>query len=57
MRFGEFLLAKDVISQEQLDKAISVQASSQLRIGEICVNLGFLSKKNLEDYLEIFHNH
>lgn len=56
MRFGEFLLSLDLINQEQLDKAVSVQSESTLRIGEVCVDLGFIKKANLQEYLEKFNN-
>ena len=61
MRFGEFLVLNNYISQENLDVALRVQNSQRKDgqyklIGLICNQLGFLRKKELEKALEDFFN-
>ena len=42
--FGEFLLAKDLITQETLDQVLETQRRSRFMLGEIAVTSGILSK-------------
>lgn len=47
--FGDFLIAKELITQDQLKEALSAQGDTKrhLRVGEILVELGYLSADNL----------
>lgn len=45
------LVSEGVITEDQLKAAISVQKSTQERIGKILVRLDFVSKKKLVDFL------
>lgn len=45
MMFGEFLISKTLISQEQLNEARSVQPISRKKIGRILVELGSLTQE------------
>lgn len=61
MRFGEFLVLNNYISQESLDIALQVQNTQRKDgqnnlIGQLCNQLGFIRKKNLEKALEEFFN-
>ena len=44
-RIGEVLLGLNMITQEQLDKCLKIQTTSQMKLGEILVAEGFLSKE------------
>ena len=49
---GELLVRKEVISQKQLEKALSVQKTNDERlIGEILVELGYISDEELSNHL------
>lgn len=50
-RLGDFLLGKKLLSQEQLDLALTVQAKSGMRLGSILMNLGILSADALLEHL------
>lgn len=47
--FGDFLIAKELITQVQLKEALALQieAKRHLRVGEILVELGYLSADDL----------
>ena len=47
VRLGEHLVAKGLITQEQLEEALAKQASSGQRVGEALVDLGSLSAQAL----------
>lgn len=48
---GEMLLEKNVISSDQLEKALEVQKQEGGLIGIILVNLGFITEEMLVKYL------
>lgn len=50
-RLGDFLLGKGLITHEQLDLGLMVQAKSGMRLGSVLMNLGFLSADALIDFL------
>src|SRR5512141_2131894 len=56
-RLGEILLEKGAIGQEELDKALAVQAASREKLGKILADLGFVALRNvlaaLSEQLEI----
>ena len=43
--FGQYLLEKDVLSKDQLVKAINYQKSKILKLGEIAVQRGYIDEK------------
>lgn len=43
--FGQYLLEKDVLSKDQLVKAINYQKSKILKLGEIAVDRGYITEK------------
>ncbi len=53
LHFGALLLARRVITGDQLDHALELQAASPyLRIGEILLGLGYISFAQLKSTLE-----
>lgn len=53
VHFGSLLLARHVISAEQLEHALTQQAASPyLRLGEILLGLGYISFTQLKSTLE-----
>ncbi len=56
MMFGEFLISKNFISQEQLNEARSVQPMSRKKIGRILVELGTLTQDECDSALSEFLN-
>ncbi len=50
-RLGDLLLAAGAIQQEELDKALAVQAGSDRRLGYLLVNMGFVSENELQSVL------
>lgn len=47
LRIGAFLVAKGLVSQRQLEKALGQQISSDARLGDIAQQLGLLSEDQL----------
>jgi hypothetical protein len=57
VHFGALLIARGIITPQQLDHALEVQAKSPfLRIGEILLGLGYLSFTHLKNTLEDQYN-
>ena len=53
-RLGELLLAADVLTKRQLQKALAMQASGDKRqIGEILIELGYITLEDLTDIMVI----
>ncbi len=50
-RLGDLLLAAGVIRQEDLDKALAVQAGSDRRLGYLLINMDIISEKDLQSVL------
>lgn len=50
-RLGEILLEKKVVSDLQLAEALQVQKEERKRIGDVFVGLGFISKRQLRDFI------
>lgn len=46
-RTGEFLLAKGLIDQGQLDRALEARSRTKLRLGEVLVVLGFVEEAEI----------
>jgi type II secretory ATPase GspE/PulE/Tfp pilus assembly ATPase PilB-like protein len=51
LKFGEWLLSQKWITTDQLVVALKEQAHSAKRIGELMVDLGFISKRQLREAL------
>ena len=49
MRLGDLLIASGVIMQEQLDKALAVQKETHQRLGDVLMQNGFITERNLID--------
>ncbi|MCI1723733.1 MAG: Flp pilus assembly complex ATPase component TadA [Lachnospiraceae bacterium] len=47
IRLGELLLQKKVITQDQLDKALSVQQSEKKKLGEVLTEMGFVTEEQI----------
>jgi len=47
MRIGELLVKSGIITEEQLNEALKIQKESKKKIGEILVELGYLSPRDL----------
>jgi hypothetical protein len=52
MAIGELLLAKGIISEEQLDRVVRQQKIAGGRLGDNLVALGYISRENLEAVLQ-----
>ncbi|MDH5542611.1 MAG: hypothetical protein OEY64_06570 [Nitrospinota bacterium] len=53
MRFGEFLISKNLVTEQQVNEALDIQRHSKLPLGKIAVMHGFISKvDNLKLLLE-----
>lgn len=50
-RLGTLLISKGYISQEDLEKALKVQADDGTLLGEVLVNLGLITSRQLTDIL------
>ncbi len=50
-RLGELLLAAGVIRQEDLDKALTIQAGSDRRLGYLLINMNIISENELQSVL------
>jgi len=47
MRFGDYLIEKDIISREDLDVALKFQTEKSLRLGALAVEDGLLTEQQL----------
>ena len=47
IRLGELLLQKKVITQDQLEKALSVQQSEKKKLGEVLTEMGFVTEEQI----------
>ena len=47
VRLGDVLIEKGLITQEQLEKALSEQKEKGTLLGETLVNLGYVSQDNI----------
>ncbi len=50
-KIGEILINSGLISQKQLDQAITIQKQTGGRLGNICVSEGFISEEKLNEAL------
>lgn len=50
-RLGEILLEKKIVSDLQLAEALQVQKEERKRIGDVFVGLGYISKRQLRDFI------
>ncbi len=50
-RLGDILLDRDLITQEQLEQALSEQQNSNKRLGKMLVDLGFISEEEIAQAL------
>ena len=55
MKIGEILLRKQLISQNQLDQAIDIQASCYQKLGELLMFQGWIQQNDLEAALREQH--
>ena len=52
-RLGDLLIDAGVISQEQLEKALTAQKSTKDRLGKTLIQLGYVTEKSLIEALEV----
>lgn len=52
MLLGQILMQKKLISSEQLEAAISQQASNQIKLGELLMQQGLIVNTQLEEALK-----
>jgi hypothetical protein len=50
MRFGDYLIEKDIISREDLDVALKFQTEKSLRLGALAVEDGLLTEAAVKHY-------
>ena len=53
MKFGEYLLKKEKITHNELEKALKFQSEDFVIIGEMAVNQNVLNKEQVRDILEL----
>ena len=51
-RLGTLLIHKGMITRQQLDEALTLQAQSGMRLGEVLVNNGWLTERQLSKALK-----
>src|SRR5215472_11874300 len=51
-RLGDFLLSKEIITQEQLEQALVHQKKNGSFLGEALIALGFISASKLGSYMQ-----
>ncbi len=51
-RLGTLLIHKGLITRQQLDEALTLQAKSGIRLGEVLVNNGWLTERQLNKVLK-----
>ncbi len=51
IRLGDYLMSKGIIDQNQLNRALSEQKEKGRMLGEMLVELGFVSQKEINDIL------
>lgn len=58
--FGEFLLRKGLVTQDELNQALNVSKFRKMKLGRLLVELGFITRKQLDsaliDYLQPFNS-
>jgi len=47
IRIGDLLFQNGIINKQQLDQALDIQKKKKKKLGEILIDLGYLSSKNL----------
>lgn len=53
MKYGEFLVSKNLVTEEQVANALNAQRHSKLPLGKLAVQLGYVSKiDNIKILLE-----
>lgn len=52
-RLGDMLLNAGVISQEQLEEALSIQKETKMRLGSLLISRGFITEQQLIDVLQM----
>jgi hypothetical protein len=53
MKYGEFLVSKNLVTEDQISSALIAQRHSKLPLGKIAVQLGYVSKlDNIKILLE-----
>ncbi len=52
LRLGELLVKKGLVSLEQVEEALKIQASTGKRLGDILVEKGYITREVLEQVLE-----
>lgn len=51
-RLGDLLIEAELINQEQLQKALSVQKGTNERLGKVLIHLGYVTEMNMIEVLE-----
>lgn len=51
-RLGDLLLESGIITNEQLEKALSVQKKTGERLGKVLINLGYVTEESMIEVLE-----
>ncbi|TCK98381.1 type IV pilus assembly protein PilB [Natranaerovirga hydrolytica] len=52
LRLGDLLIEYGLITQNQLDEALSLQRKEKLKLGEALTDLGFVTRQNINEILE-----
>ena len=50
---GQFLISRDYISEDQLNKAMETQLKSGIKLGKILIMVGILEESELETVLQL----
>ena len=56
-KLGELLLESNLLTKEQLEKALAIQATSNRRLGAILIKLDYIKEDTLVDFLAKQNNH
>ena len=55
-KIGSILLSENLITKEQLEKALEVQKKEGGRLGSILIKLGYVDEKKIAEFLSKQHN-
>ncbi|MDD3815895.1 MAG: hypothetical protein PHZ02_14770 [Desulfocapsaceae bacterium] len=51
IQLGELLIAKQIVSKEQINEALRIQVSGNRRLGSLLIKMGFITEEQLLDIL------
>lgn len=52
-KLGEMLIAKKILTEQQVEDALAMQKKSPARLGEICTAMGWASEKQISECLAL----